>query len=63
MEKRYWQDSHITKKDGKYKAWDETGVDTIGDFDTREKAREALSQYSLQLDGNYSDNGTKRKYY
>ena len=48
----YWQDNHITQKDGLYLAWDETGADTIGEFETLEKAREALAYYSNQLQGN-----------
>jgi len=48
----YWQDSHITQKDGLYIAWDETGADTVGSFKSLEEARDALTHYSNQLNGN-----------
>ena len=52
----YWQDNHITQKDGWFLAWDETGADTIGEFSTIEEARDALSKYSLSLSGQEEGN-------
>ena len=52
---KYWQDEHIIQRDGFYIAYDETGADEIGQFATIELARDALTNYSIQLEGGLNE--------
>lgn len=61
MEKvRFWQDDYITQKDGWFIALDETRTTDIGTFSTIELARDALTHYSNQLDGNLDNDNMVR---
>ena len=46
-----WQDNHITMHTRTiYTAWDETGSNEIGTFNTYEEAKHALTEYAKTLD-------------
>ena len=46
-----WWNAHITNTGDEWLAWDETGADTIGAYDSYEEAVKAIRQYADYLEG------------